>query len=139
MSKIYFDTTPLIYFLDDEKPFSDKVAYFILNHQEIDDFFITSSITDAEYLVFPYRQNKTEKIEAYEAFLRDFCFQVLEPNRAITRLAARIRAKYSGIKGMDSIHLATSIFFNCDIFLTNDNQLKQVSETNVVLVDDLML
>ena len=24
MSKIYFDTTPLIYFLDDEKPFSDK-------------------------------------------------------------------------------------------------------------------
>ena len=25
MSKIYFDTTPLIYFLDDEKPFSDKV------------------------------------------------------------------------------------------------------------------
>ena len=62
MSKIYFDTTPLIYFLDDEKPFSDKVAYFILNHQEIDDFFITSSITDAEYLVFPYRQNKTEKI-----------------------------------------------------------------------------
>ena len=82
MSKIYFDTTPLIYFLDDEKPFSDKVAYFILNHQEIDDFFITSSITD---------------------------------------------------------HLATSTFFNCDIFLTNDNQLKQVSETNVVLVDDLML
>ena len=26
MSKTYFDTTPLIYFLDDEKPFSDKVA-----------------------------------------------------------------------------------------------------------------
>ena len=24
MSKIYFDTTPLIYFLDDEKLFSDK-------------------------------------------------------------------------------------------------------------------
>ena len=32
MSKIYFDTTPLIYFLDDEKPFSDKVVNFILNY-----------------------------------------------------------------------------------------------------------
>ena len=33
MSKIYFDTTPLIYFLDDEKPFSDKVATLICGHQ----------------------------------------------------------------------------------------------------------
>ena len=32
MSKIYFDTTPLIYFLDDEKPFSGKVVNFILNY-----------------------------------------------------------------------------------------------------------
>lgn len=137
MAKIYFDTTPLIYFLDDEKPFSDKVALFILNHQEEDDFFITSSITDTEYLFFPYRQNDNEKIATYEMFLKDFQFQILEPNRAITRLAAKIRAKYLGIKGMDALHLATSIYFNSDIFLTNDAQLKQASEANVVLVDDL--
>lgn len=55
MSKIYFDTTPIIYFLDDEKPFSDKIA----------------------------------------------------------------------------------TFYGCDIFLTNDAQLKQVIETNVLLVDDM--
>ena len=55
MSKIYFDTTPLIYFLDDEKPFSDKVVNFILNHQGEDNHFLTSSITDTEYLVFPFR------------------------------------------------------------------------------------
>lgn len=137
MGKVYFDTTPLIYFLDDEKPFSDKVAEFIFNHQNEDDFFLTSTITDTEYLVFPYRQNDDEKVSAYEAFLRDFTFQILEPNRAISKMAAKIRAKYPGIKGMDSIHLATSIYFNCDIFLTNDNQLKQVTESNVVLVDDL--
>ena len=28
MAKIYFDTTPLIYFLDDENPFSDNVVSF---------------------------------------------------------------------------------------------------------------
>ena len=38
---------------------------------------------------------------------------------------------------MDSLHLATSIYFGYDIFLTNDTQLRQVTETNVVLVDDL--
>ena len=33
MAKIYFDTTPLIYFLDDENPFSDEVASFNFEHQ----------------------------------------------------------------------------------------------------------
>ncbi|MBQ7613248.1 MAG: PIN domain-containing protein [Spirochaetaceae bacterium] len=137
MAKIYFDTTPLIYFLDDEKPFSDKVANFIFDHQEDDDAYIISSITDAEYLVFPYRQNDTEKISSYESFLTDFNFRIVEPNRAITKQAAKIRSKYSGIKGMDAIHLATSLYFGCDMFLTNDTQLKQISEVNIVLVDDL--
>ena len=45
--------------------------------------------------------------------------------------------KYPGLKGMDSIHLTTSIYFNCNTFLTNDTQLRQVTEANVVLVDDL--
>lgn len=137
MSKTYFDTTPLIYFLDDEKPFSDKVAAFIFDHQDEDDFYLTSTITDTEYLVFPYKTENTDKIQAYEKFLSDFGFQIVEPNRAITKQAAKLRAKYPGLKGMDSIHLATSIYFNCDTFLTNDTQLRQVTEANVVLVDDL--
>lgn len=137
MSSIYFDTTPIIYFLDDEKPFSDKVASFILSHQNGDDFYLTSTITDTEYLVFPLKMNDTQKVQAYHVFLSDFDFQMIEPNRNITQEAAKLRAKYPAIKGMDAIHLATSIYFNCDIFLTNDLQLKQVKESNVVLVDDL--
>lgn len=137
MSKIYFDTTPLIYFLDDEKPFSDKVASFINDHQNDDDFYLTSTITDAEYLVFPYKMQDSDKIQAYETFLSDFGFQIAEPNREITQQAAKLRAKYPALKGMDSIHLATSIYYNCDIFLTNDTQLHQITEANVVLVDDL--
>ena len=91
MSKIYFDTTPIIYFLDDEKPFSDKVAAFICDHQNENDFYLTSSITDTEYLVFPYKTGNAEKINAY------------------------------------------------DVFLTNDCQLKQVAEANVLLVDEISL
>lgn len=137
MARIYFDTTPLIYFLDDEKPFSDKIVNFIFEHQHGGNSYSTSSITDTEYLVFPYRMNDDTKIQAYESFLRDFDFEIVEPNRKITKLAAKIRAKYPSVKGMDSIHLATSIYLNCDIFLTNDIRLKQVSETNITLVDDL--
>ena len=137
MSRIYFDTTPLIYFLDDEKPFSDKVATFIFNHQDDTDIYLTSTITDTEYLVFPYRMEDMRKVWLYNKFLSDFNFQIAEPNRAITQQAARLRAKYPGLKGMDAIHLATSMFFGCDIFITNDVQLRQVAEVNVVLVDSL--
>ena len=137
MGRIYFDTTPLIYFLDDEKPFSDKVARFLAAHQGEDDLYFTSTITDSEYLTFPYRTNDSEKITQYESFLGDFGFQIVEPSMAVSRQAAKIRAKYGGIKGMDALHLATGIHCGCDIFLTNDSQLRQVSEANVVLVDDL--
>lgn len=68
MSKIYFDTTPLIYFLDDERPFSEKVASFILTHQNQEDFYITSSITDAEYLVFPYKTKTLKKFPPMKYF-----------------------------------------------------------------------
>nr|WP_318693498.1 PIN domain-containing protein [uncultured Treponema sp.] len=93
MSKIYFDTTPLIYFLDDEKPFSDKIVNFILNHQGEDNHFLTSSITDTEYLVFPFRMQNFEKIAAYETFLQDFNFQIVEPNRSITKKSRRNTGK----------------------------------------------
>ena len=56
---------------------------------------------------------------------------------SISTQAARIRAKYKGIKGMDSLQLATAIVYGCDVFLTNDKQLKQVTELNVLLVDEL--
>lgn len=79
----------------------------------------------------------SNKIQAYETFLSDFGFQIAAPNRDITQQAAKLRAKYPALKGMDSIHLATSMYYNCGIFLTNDTQLRQITEANVVLVDDL--
>ena len=43
-------------------------------------------------------------------------------------LAAQLRAKYQGIKAMDSLQLASAIQNHCDVFLSNDKQLRQVEE-----------
>ncbi|MBP3710472.1 MAG: PIN domain-containing protein [Treponema sp.] len=51
--------------------------------------------------------------------------------------AAKIRAKYESIKGMDALHLASAIQNKCTIFLTNDKQLKQVTEIQCVLMDEV--
>ena len=135
--RVYFDTTPLIYYLDAVQPYAQKVRSIIVNGLEQEGSFVTSIITNTEYLVLPFRENDYEKIMEFEQFKRILNMEVIMVDNLISTQAAHIRAKYKGIKGMDSLHLATAIIYGCDLFLTNDIQLKQVVEVPVVLVDDL--
>ena len=55
----------------------------------------------------------------------------------IAERAAKIRAKYTDIKLADALQIAASLDCNCDVFLTNDKQLKQITEVDVVYLGDL--
>lgn len=136
-SSIYLDTAPIIYALEGVTPYTQKVQDFLFSHFENDSAFSTSSITNTEYLVFPYRNLDFQKITEFERFKSILNIKTVPADDIITKRAAEIRAKYTGIKGMDSIHLSTAIKLGCGIFLTNDKQLKQVSEIPVLLVDEL--
>ena len=136
-SSIYLDTAPIIYALESVEPYAQSVQEFLFSHFEKDSSFTSSAITNAEYLVFPYRNQDFLKIMEFERFKSILDIKMIPANEAITKRAAEIRAKYEGIRGMDSIHLATAIACGCDVFLTNDKQLKQVQEVNVLLADNL--
>lgn len=136
-SKIYLDTSPIIYFLENSPLYALAVQKFIIANATQRNSFYTSVITNVEYLSKPMRENKNEFVMAYNNFKSAIAMQFLEVNEDISLLAVKLRAKYVFLKPIDSIHLATAIFIGCDIFLTNDKQLKQVSEVNVELVDDL--
>ena len=73
----------------------------------------------------------------FEAFILDAHITISSLTTDVAKFAAQIRAKYSGIKSMDALQLASAIFSGCDVFLTNDKQLRQVEEIPVLLVDDL--
>lgn len=49
--------------------------------------------------------------------------------------AAKFRAKYAGLKSMDSLQLACAVNKNCSVFLTNDKQLCQVDEIHCRLIE----
>ena len=136
-NSIYFDTTPLIYYLDAVQPYAQKVRSFIASGLVNSSTFITSTITNTEYLVIPFRTQDYDKVIEFEHFKKFLKLSVVLVDDSISTQAARIRAKYKGIKGMDSLQLATAIVYGCDVFLTNDKQLKQVTELNVLLVDEL--
>lgn len=48
-----------------------------------------------------------------------------------------IRSQYKYFKGMDALQIATAITSRCDLFFTNDKQLRQVKEIPSITVDEL--
>ena len=63
--------------------------------------------------------------------------EIAEVDQEIAKKAAQIRAQYKSFKAMDALQLATACVTGCDLFLTNDKQLKQFAEIKCVTVDDL--
>ena len=56
---------------------------------------------------------------------------------SVSDAAARLRAKYPSLKSIDALQLAAAIKGQCEVFMTNDRRLKQVSEIRVILLEEL--
>ena len=57
-------------------------------------------------------------------------------DREAAETAARIRAKYQNFKAFDSLQLACAVGGECDLFLTNDKQLRQFADVRCATVVD---
>ena len=93
--------------------------------------------TAAEYFVFPYRNQKMSYIDSFHRLVDTLDMEITEVDQEIAKKAAQIRAQYKNFKAMDALQLATACVTGCDLFLTNDKQLKQFAEIKCVTVDDL--
>ena len=134
--KVFLDTTPLIYFLDDDIHFGLKARQIFEEILYNDRLLLTSVLTCMEYLVHPYRTNNQAKIKACADFLNDCHIPVLSINLEIATRAAQIRAAYKDFKSLDALQLATACVYGCDAFLTNDKQLRQFREIHCLTIDD---
>jgi predicted nucleic acid-binding protein len=134
---VFLDTAPLIYFIEGNSPFQEKLKE-IFNLNDHGDFtFITSSITLLEVLVKPLKDGKNKLAESYKDILLNAAgIEMIEITNAIAIRAAGLRAKY-GVKTPDAIQLATAIEFNVDYFLTNDLRLKLVNEVESITLNEL--
>ena len=134
--KVFLDTAPLIYFLDEDVNFGEKVQGILESVLGADKKIISSVITCDEYLVFPFRTGNQEKIDVFFEFTRDCGIDLTPISVEIATKAASIRAKYEYFKPMDALQLAAAIETGCDVFLTNDKQLKQFNEIKCITVDE---
>lgn len=135
--RVFIDTNPLIYLLGKQEPYYTKVLKFMSDCIDEDAEFYTSTITDAEFLVKPYEDKDLNQIHKYKNYLSSLEFLKCFISEQVAEKAAQLRVDYPSVKLGDALQMAASIGCNCDIFLTNDKQLKQVNEANVLYLGDL--
>ena len=134
--KIFLDTTPIIYLLDNDKNFGEKTCKIFSSLSEQNVKFVSSFITVTEYLVYPYRMKNESLVKAFWDLVNENKMTLYSINHREAIKAAKIRAEYNYFKPMDSLQLAVVTLHGCDLFLTNDKQLKQFQEINCVTVEE---
>jgi predicted nucleic acid-binding protein len=139
-NKVFIDTAPFIYYIEKDinnPKYHENVKSFFRAGYNLDKKFTTSVITVAEYYVFPYRNGKYEYINSFEHLVKTMDMEIIAINQIIAKKAAQIRAEYKGFKAMDALQLAVAIISGCDLFVTNDKQLKQFADIRCITVTDL--
>lgn len=133
--RIFLDTSPVVYYLENNVFYYPKMKKFWKMYEDSD--YITSAVTVTEYLTYPYQQNNMKLINAFYAFVDGMDIEIRSIDKAVAEKAAQIRAEYKFFKTMDSLQLATACLSKCDLFLTNDKQLKQFKEIKCLTVEEL--
>ena len=135
-NKVFLDTTPLIYFLDNDENFGEKAKAVFEEILSNGKTLVSSVVTCEEYLVYPYRTNNQEKIDVFFEFMEACGIELIPVSVEIAKKAAEIRAEYKDFKAMDSLQLAVAVCSGCDIFLTNDKQLRQFKDIRCITVEE---
>jgi predicted nucleic acid-binding protein len=135
--KIFIDTAPFIYLIEQHPDFAEKVKAYFVDSFKAGDEFITSVVTVSEFAVKPNRDQRLELVVDLKDFIERIGIDVLPITLSHAELAAKLRGKYHSLKGMDAFQVAVALDAECEKFLTNDKALARLDEIEAVLVSDL--
>ena len=137
VNRLFLDSTPVIYYVDVNPNYSaimDGIFDFIESAQIR---VVTSPVTLAECLILPIRQNNLSQQKLFvDIITAQDTADFVNITSAIARNTAEIRAKYN-LKLPDAFQMATALEAGCEALLTNDVQLKRVTELRVLVVSEM--
>ena len=135
VNKIFIDTNILIYFLDENPLYFEKVRVFfekcVLNNVQI--WLSTISIT--EYLIWVYKDKKSDMV--FFNFIDELWIEVVDVNKNVAKLSAKIRSR-NNEKLPDIINISAAINAWYEYFLTNDQNLKSIIDINIINIDEFL-
>ncbi|MEK6781556.1 MAG: PIN domain-containing protein [Bacteroidota bacterium] len=102
--KIFFDTSPFIYLVENHPKYSQPVTDFIVNQIYLhESLFFTSTITLVEFYVKPKKNNDLVVIEKFKRKIKEFNFTVFDLTQTLAEFSSDLRAKYEFLTAFDSI------------------------------------
>jgi predicted nucleic acid-binding protein len=134
--QVFLDTAVVIYFVEKNPTFSPRLQNLFDRFDTGELEAVVSPITLAECLVFPYKLGKPETGQVFIDLLvnsENVWFYPLD--EIVAEKAAELRARYN-LTLTDAFQLAAAIQTDCDAFVTNDMDLKRVSEIPVVVISE---
>ena len=132
------DTSVFIYHIENVPRYSacTKVVF----HKMADGSFegVTSVLTLMELAVKPLQMGKPDVADEYEVILSNYPHLTLARiDRPTARAAAELRAAHR-LRPADSLQIAACIQHGATAFLSNDRDLRRVSEISVLLLEDFL-
>lgn len=136
IKQVFLDTAPVIYFVEKNPDFSEKVQSVFSRLDDAKLIAVVSPITLAECLVLPYKIPNPEIAQIFTDLLVNSESVLFHPIDEITAdKAADLRARYN-LTLTDALQLAVAIQAECDAFLTNDTDLKRVTEIPIIVLSE---
>lgn len=130
--KLYLDSVVVIYLVEQHSTFGPVATRAVTRLGPT--ALVGTELTRMECLILPRRRND----QAREADFNRFFAQKYLPfpliEAAAFHRATDLRAKYPKLKTPDALHLAAAIEAGCDVFVTNDAQLRVVTEIRVEVI-----
>ncbi|NUN96920.1 MAG: PIN domain-containing protein [Candidatus Omnitrophica bacterium] len=138
VTSLFLDTPPIIYLLEGHPKYISRVKRVLHLRKKYGILLVTSPITLAECLVHPIRFGSSDLGLGYQELItsaENTRFAPIGEREAI--LAARIRSEYK-LPLADSFQVAVAISSGCEAILTNDQDLKRIQESRIIVIDDLV-
>lgn len=139
IDRLYIDSAPLIYYVEQHVDFFAPMVQIVHHIESTSVQVFTSVIALTEVMVQPLRTDNTELAQEYHDILvarNELALVPVTTELAIS--AGAIRARYA-LRTPDAIHVATALATDCDAILTNDADIRRVTELNVLILKDLEL
>jgi predicted nucleic acid-binding protein len=122
MSRIYWDSMLLIYFLENHPVFERRVRSLLSRAHRRGDSLFTSYLALGEIMAGIEKSGRKDAAAAVRIALEEMGFCFLPFNENAVAPFSKLRA-HTRLKAPDAIHLACAAAAGMDLYLTGDAQL----------------
>lgn len=133
LTRVFLDTAPVIYFVEGHPTFAVRLDR--LDQGSL--IAVTSPVTLAECIVYPFKDSAPALRDAFTQLITTGSgIEFISLDQTVAVRAAELRARH-GLSLLDAFQVAAALESRCEMFVTNDDKLRRVTEIPVLVLTEV--